>query len=220
MFEQNPIVSEAGMSQVSGTPGSAVGLNPNSIAAAIQANNGVTNLSNGVVYNVYPIPATFTWTVYSNNGTGAASTTVYGFNNNVLNAAVTTNGSAADSIVNSYGDGFSGKVYENYARSTNNGQGVYIKGMTVQATNYTSGAQVSSPFSTMNLTIITTNGYGSSVPVSIDFNEALRNTQYQVGILTIMKGFYLNSLTQLKLLLPANTQLVFTLMTQSASFNG
>lgn len=200
-----------------------VGINPNSnpanaVAQAIQQNAGITNLSNGVVYNVYPIPATFTWSVSSTNA--GAATTVYGFNNNVMNAAVTTNGGGAATIVNTYGDGFSGKIYENYARSTNNGQGVFIKGMTVQATNYTSGAQVSAPFSTMNLTIISTNGYGANVPVSIDFNEALRNTQFQVGILTVMKGFYLNSLTQLQLLMPINTSLVFTLMTQSASFNG
>lgn len=215
MLEQ--VTLDAGTTSVAANPNASPA---NSIAQAIQANAGITNLTNGVVYNVFPIPATFTWTVYSNNATGAVATTVYGFNNNVMNAAVTTNGSGAASIVNTYGDGFSGKIYENYARSANNGQGVYIKGMTVQSTNYTSGAQTSTPFSTMNLTIITTNGYGASVPVSIDFNEALRNTQYQVGILTIMKAFYLNSLTQLQLSLPANTQLVFTLMTQSASFNG
>lgn len=200
--------------------GAATNTSANAIANAIQQNAGITNLSGGVTYNVYPIPATFTWSVSSNNGGGAASTTVYGFNNNVLNAAVTTNGSGAASIVNAYGDGFTGKVYEQFARSANNGQGVMIKGMTIQATNYTTGAQVTAPFSTMNMTIITTNGYGPTVPVSIDWNEALRNTQYQSGILTIFKPWYLNSLTQIQLLLSVNTALVITLMTQSSSFNG
>lgn len=190
------------------------------IGAAIQNNAGITNLSGGVVFNVYTIPTSLTWSVSSNNATGSGTVTVYGFNNNVLNSAVVNNGAGADSIANTYGDGFSGKVYENYFRSANAGQGMRILGMTIEATNYTSGSQVSSVFSTMSLNIIAANGQGSTIPLPVNLQEAVRNTQYQSGILTIKKDFYLNSLTQLSLSLPKDTKLVFTLFTDASGFNG
>ncbi len=190
------------------------------VAQAVNANQGIINLSKGVMYNVYPMPTSLTYSVSSNNGGGAASTTVYGFNNGTLNPAVTTNGSGAASIVNTFGDGLSGRQYANLALSANAGMGIKILGFTIQASNYTSGVATPSAFSTLNLTVITQNGYGATVPQTIDLNQALRNTQYNSGMLTLVYGFYLNSLTQLQMVLPVNTSLVFTLFTEASGFTG
>lgn len=195
----------------------AVGTPAQQLAAAVQQNAGVANLSNGTVFNLFTIPTSFSWTVSSTDA--GAATTVYGFNNNVLNAAVTNNGGGAGTIVNTYGDGFTGKVYENYARSANGGMGVKILAMTIESTNYTSGAQTT-PFSTLAFNIIAANGQGSVIPIPVNLQEAVRNTQYQSGILTVKKPFYLNALTQLSLLMPINTKLVITLFTEASGFNG
>lgn len=190
------------------------------VAQAVNANQGIINLSQGVMFNVFPMPTSLTYSVSSNNGGGAASTTVYGFNNSTLTAAVTTNGSGAASIVNTFGDGLSGRLYTQLASSANAGMGIKILGFTIQATNFTSGVAAPTAFSTLNLTVITQNGYGSTVPQTIDLNQALRNTQYNSGMLTLVYGFYLNSLTQLQMVLPVNTSLVFTLFTEASGFAG
>lgn len=202
---------------------STTGVGPNiaaQVAQAVNANQGIINLSQGVMYNVYPMPTSLTYSVSSNNGGGAASTTIYAFNNGSLNAAVTTNGSGAASIVNTFGDGLLGRLYSQLALSANAGMGIKILGFTIQASNFTSGVAAPTAFSTLNLTVITQNGYGATVPQTIDLNQALRNTQYNSGMLTLVYGFYLNSLTQLQMVLPVNTSLVFTLFTEASGFTG
>lgn len=190
------------------------------IAAAINKTQGTINLTNGVVYNIFTIPSSFTVTNSSNAVTGSGTVTQYLFNNSVLNAAVTTNGSAGGSIVNTYGDGFVGRIYDAYLKSANNGQGIKITGFTVIATNYTNGDQTSVPFTGLNMNLIAANGQGSVIPIPFDLTEAVRNTQYQVGTLTIAKEFYLSSLTQLSYQLPANTIMSWTFFTEASSFKG
>jgi len=118
------------------------------------------------------------------------------------------------------GDGFSGRIYDAYLSSANNGRGILIKGFTVIATNYTTGAQTSVPFNGLNMNLIAANGQGSVIPVPFDLSEAIRNTQYQVGTLTVNKSFYLSSLTQLNYQLPANTSMSWTFFTEASSFAG
>ncbi len=187
------------------------------IAQTIAANQGVINLSKGITYDVYLIPTSLTYSVTSTNA-GAANTTIFAFNNNVLNALVTVNsGGVAASIVNTFGDGFSGKVYEQYFRSANQGKGIKIIGFTLQITTL-AGVATPAAFSTLAMTILSTNGYGQNVPVSIDMNQALRNTQFNSGMLTLAYNFYLNSLTQISMSLPINTSLTLTLFTEGSGF--
>lgn len=190
------------------------------IAQALQQAQGVQNLSNGVVYNIFTMPTSFTATIYSNNGGGAATTTVYLFNAGILNSAVTTNGSGAASIATTYGDGFSGNVYNQYFRSANNGMGVKFVGFTVIATNYTTGAQTASPLTTLSMNLINANGQGGTIPIPFDLSEALRNTQYQSGTLSVLKSWYQNGLNQFSMSLTANTQLNFVFFTEASSFKG
>lgn len=188
------------------------------LAATAENLQGVKDLSNGKVINMFPIPSNFNVTISSNNGGSAESKTMYLFNESFLNASPTTNGSGANSIVTTYGDGFSGRVYEQYIKLANAVRGIRFNGFTVVATNYTSGAQIATPFTTMNLSLQICNGQGGRIPVQIDLNEAVRNTQYQVGTLTIVKPVYLNALSQFELTLPINTTLAFTFFTDKASF--
>lgn len=188
------------------------------LAAAAENANGVKDLSNGKVVNMFPIPSNFNVTISSNNGVSAEAKTMYLFNESFLNASPTNNGSGAASIVTTYGDGFSGRVYEQYIKLANTTRGIRFNGFTVQATNYTSGAQVTTPFASMSLALQICNGQGGRLPVQIDLNEAIRNTQYQSGILTVTKPMYVNALSQFQLSLPINTTLAFTFFTDASSF--
>jgi len=188
------------------------------VAAAINQQSGIQNLSNGVVYDIYTIPTSLIYTVTSTNA-GVAKT-VYAFNNDVLNAAVTTNDSAANSIVNTYGDGFLGRIYNQYLKTANGGRGIKMLGFTINATNFTSGVGAPSALITLALNLISANGQGSIIPIPFDLSEALRNTQYVSGMLTVKKEFYFNALSQLQMYLPINTSLTFTMFTEASGFAG
>lgn len=180
-------------------------------------NPAAYTLSNKV-YDIYTIPPNITFTSKSNNATGAGSVTQYIFNNSYFNAAVTTNGSGAASIVNTYGDGFTGKGYEQLFGSVNGGAGLWIKGFTVQAVNHTSGAQLSTPYNTLNFQVLNANLQNGMTPVPFDVQSAVNNLQQQVGILTIRQGFRINALGQLSYTHPENTDFAWTFFTQASSF--
>lgn len=181
------------------------------------ANPSAYSLSNKV-YDIYTIPTTLTFTSKSNNATGAGTVTQYIFNNSFFNAAVTTNGSAAASIVNTYGDGWTGKGYEQLFGSVNQAAGLFIKGFTVQAVNHTSGAQLSTPYNTLNFQVLNANLQGTMTPVPFDVQSAVNNMQQQIGILTIRQGFRINALSQLSYSHPENTDFAWTFFTQASSF--
>lgn len=178
---------------------------------------GVVNVSGGKIYDIYTVPPVLNFTTASNNGGGAGTVTQYIFNTSVLNPAVTTNGSGAGSITNTYGDGFSGRVYDSLLSNANGGSGVFIKGFTIQSTTTSTGAQISTPFNTLQMNIQNANGQGGSTPVPVDVTAAIRNNQFQVGILTVVFPFTLNGLNQISLSLPANTTFSFTFTTENGS---
>jgi hypothetical protein len=184
-------------------------------APATQA--GVYSAAPGKVYDVFTIPPVLNYSTVSNNATGAGTVTQYIFNNTTLNAAVTTNGSGAASIVNTYGDGFSGRVYDKGVASWNGGRGVLIKGFTITSTTGSTGAQYSAAFATLNMQILNANSQGGVTPVPVDVSAALRNSQFQIGVLTVGFEFYLNSLNQLSLNLPRNTTFAITFVTENGS---
>lgn len=181
------------------------------------AGQGVTILSNKT-YDIFAVPPTLTYTTSSNAGSGAATVTQYIFNNDVLNAAVTTNTSGSASIVNTYGDGFTGKVYQNGFRSWNGGRGILIKGFTLTVTNYTSGAQVNTYFNTMNFSLLNANFQGGTIPIVFDLSAAINNQQYQSGIISPKQAFYLNAGSQLSFSLPSNSVFAYTFMTEASNF--
>ncbi|MBA2610546.1 MAG: hypothetical protein H0U95_01150 [Bacteroidetes bacterium] len=104
------------------------------IATDLNNNSGVMNLSNGKTIDLFPIPQTLSLTVTSTDA--GAAVTNYLFNTNSLSPAVTTNGGGANTIVNTYGDGYSGKGYEQLFRAANSGRGILIKGFTIKSTTF------------------------------------------------------------------------------------
>lgn len=190
------------------------------LANAMNSQAGTSDLSQGQILNTTPsIPSSLTLTISSNNGDGALTKTVNVFNNSFLTQALTDNGSGAASISYTWGDGFSGTVYEQMFKF-NGGQGILISGFTIISTNFTTGAQIATPFNTINMTLLAQNGNGASIPYNIKLAEALRNTQYQNGMLTPVVPFYINPLSQLQLSIPANTTIAFTFFTPTSSFRG
>lgn len=177
---------------------------------------GVKTLSDKT-YDIFALPPNFTVTTVSASGSGAATKTQYLFNNTTMNALVTDNGSGAGSIVSTYGDGFSGRVYDAIVASQNGGRGVLIQGFTVQSTTNSTGAQNSAAFNTMNFQILNANAQGGTFNIPLDVNSAITNAQYQVGILTIRQNFWLNTANQISVSLPVNTAFAFTFFTQTGN---
>jgi hypothetical protein len=205
---------------ISVTPSTTQTTGISDVVSALKQSQGVVNLSNGVVYNIFTIPTSFTVTTQSIAGAGALTVTQYIFNNSVMNAILTNNGKGAASIVNTFGDGFGGRIYDAYLKSANNGFGIKMNGFTVVATVDSTGDQTSTPFNTLNMNLIAANGQGSVIPIPFDVNEAVRNTQYQVGTLTVNKEFFLSSLTQISYSQPADTVFAWTFFTEASGFKG
>lgn len=214
-----PLQRNAGVAEYVGTSQPVLNNQAQQLANAINSQAGTSNLSSGSVIDQRPIPSSLSVTIASNNGGGAAATTTNIFNNSFLTAAATTNGSGAASIVNTFGDGFSGVVYEQLFKF-NGGRGILITGFTLIATLSSTGVQISTPFNTMNLTLNVQNGNGNSIPNNIKMAEAVRNTQFQNGILTPVVPFMLNPLCQLQMSVPVNTTFAFTFFTDMSTFQG
>jgi len=190
----------------------------NNIATDLNNNSGVMNLSNGKTIELFPIPPTLSFTATSTDAGG--SVTNYIFNNNSLTASTTNNGGGANTIVNTYGDGYSGKGYEQLFRAANAGRGILLKGITVKSTTL-AGLLDSTFFTVANLKAIFADLQGAGVlPANINLDMAVRNTAFKDGILTVVFPFYLNALTQLSYLQPKNSAIYFTFFTEASSFSG
>lgn len=188
----------------------------NTVAQDLQQNSGVSNLSNGKIAELYPIPTSLAFTSASPDSGAAVSQ--YIFNNSDFNAATTSNGVGV--IVNTYGDGFTGKGYQQLFRTANNGRGLLIKGFTVKATT-AAGILDSTFFTSANLSILYTNlRNGGVLPIDIDLDMAVRNTAFKDGILTVVFPFYINALTQIKYTQPKNSSTYWTFFTEASTFNG
>jgi len=182
-----------------------------------QQTPGVVDFTRGKIFDIFTLPPEFTFTTASDNGAGALTKTQYIFNQTTLNAGVTNNGSGANSIVNTYGDGFTGKVYDAVVASWGDGRGVRMKGFTVTSTTTTTGAQIATAINTLQMQILNANGQGGSTPVPITVTAALRNSQYQIGVFTIAFEFVLNTLNQISISQPANTTFAFTFVTETGT---
>lgn len=187
------------------------------VPASNQAGPGVVNLTQGKLFDIFTVPPVLTFTTASNNGTGAATVTQYIFNPNVMTAPVTTNGSGANSIVNTYGDGYTGKIYEQLQRSANGGRGIFVRGFTVTSTTTSTGVQYPTGVNTMSMQILNANSQGGSTPVPVNVSSALRNSQFQSGVFTVEFKFFLNAMSQISVSLPANTTFAFTFFTETGS---
>lgn len=192
----------------------------NGISKGLNQNNSnvfVLKQPQGPV-NRRPIPDTLDYTAASNNGTGAASKTLYIFNEDIYNESPTTNGSGANSITFSYGDGFSGNWYNASFNNYHEGQGMYIYGFNVAFTTTTTGVSNLSAFNQSNFQYNPYNGYGSPEPIPINFNQALRNTAYIQGLLTFRWEGFISRMGQFSIVIPPNNTLTMSFFTNPQAF--
>jgi hypothetical protein len=198
-----------------GAQANAMAVFANTLGTAItnankQNTQGIFDLRNGVV-NDMPLPPAVKFTSASNNAADAETVTQYIFNNNSFTALVTDNGSGASSITNAYSDGFSGKWNEQAMRSYAGGQGLRVYGFNVQYT--IAGVANPSALVGANMAWTVYNGYNKSIPYDLDFSQALRNTQYNAGLLTFQWDAFLSSVGQFQIEVPANNTLTLSWFT-------
>jgi len=182
------------------------------------ANNvGATQPQQGIVvipgeFDLRPVPPAMTQTQASATGGSAAAKTGYFLNEAFFNSTPTNNGSGANSIVTTYGDGWSGKGYTNLASM---GNGIKCYGFTLQYVVTSGGAQDPSGLSTANPTILVSNLVGANqIPYGVPLNAGARNTQYLSGTMTIAYVFWMNSLTQFSYNIPVGDTVTLTVNTQ------
>lgn len=189
----------------------------NQLAQAIQQNAGVIDVSSGKIIQDSPKPTSLNVTVTSATGVSAETATINIFNNNYFTALDTDNGSGGGSITYTWGDGFTGKGYERLFASNNNGNGIGIRGFTLQVTVNSTGASTAAYFNTMNMAIEMVNMMGRKMPFSADLVEAIRNSQYIAGTLTVRFPFVLNPYMQIVYEQPADTKFAWSFITQYSS---
>lgn len=195
------VASQEMASQMSATP-----------KVAVQQDNVVRIAGK---WDMFPIPPAMTKVVTSATGAGAEAKTSYFGNEDAFNATATNNGSGAASIVNTYGDGFSGKSYNRlFAQPSINSTGLMCYGFTLQYVVTNGGAQDPSGITTANPTLLTANGTGSNmIPRGIVLSSGARNTQYLTGVMTVAYNFVMNSITQLSYNIPVGDSVTLTVLT-------
>lgn len=180
------------------------------MASAMAGMNNVTNqyttdLSSGSVTTTYPIPKTINWSATSAAGSGARAVEMFIFNEDQYNASPTTNGSAANSVTTTYGDGFNGKQYNQLLKFPGDtvGKGIKIYGWNIIYTVASSGVQDPNGLLNADFTWNTLNGYGKFIPETIDLSPGVNPGNFQDGLLRIEYPMYLNDISQFSINLPA-----------------
>lgn len=179
----------------------------------IQSDNTIDQTG---LLDLFPVPPAMTKTVTSATGGGAVAKTTYFGNEDAFNASPTNNESGANSMVNTYGDGFSGKSYNRlFAQPTIAGSGLACYGFTFAYVVTNGGAQDGAGLTTANPTILVANGTGSNmIPRGTVLSAGLRNTQYLPGTMTVRYSFTFNSLMQISYNIPVGDSVTATIMTQ------
>ncbi len=174
-------------------------------SAQMQNNQGIFDISGGKEVNIFPITESIDFSAASNNADGGAITKIYFFNNGIV-PLVTTNGSGANSIVNTYGDGYNGVVYDRLFASATQGQGVKVYGFNIDFLA-ADGSQNPNALTTAQLSLQVQDGNGNMIPVPLKIERAKRNTQYIAGLLTVKWVGYINCLCQFSCNLPKGNTL-------------
>lgn len=169
------------------------------LANAIQNQSGVVDIRSGEapVY-IMPLPKSSNYTIANSNASGAEEVTVWVFNEDVLKNTLTDNviASGKEPVI-SYNDGFSGKLISQLIKFARGGRGMRVREITITGKN-ASGVQDDAAISSMDLAV---QGYqairGTAVPQNYDLTEALRNTQFKDGMVTVKVDFFINCVNQI-----------------------
>lgn len=163
------------------------------IANAFQQSQGVYRVGDPTI-ELCDNPTNSTITFKGRNAADNANAAVnaYALNVDALNTS--------DGFVPTYDDGFTGKLINRQIAVRNLGRGLKVKSITFVALN-SGGSQDASVLQALALSFVTyTVKSGIIVPKPIDLSAAIRNTQFQSGILTLEfpNGLWLNAVTQIK----------------------
>ena len=191
-----------------------------SLVSAISQAQGVVNIGADQSIQGVKVPTSLSVSITSAEGSGAVATTLNLFNDAVFGNQVTNNGSGNNTITYNWGDNTSnGKYYTELCRLMNNGMGIGIRGFNIACTflNGTSNQQF---FSTANVTTLLNTLRGNFIPREVSVEDAVRNTAFNSGLLTVVQPIMLNTLMQLTLEIPVANIVTLTMFTEASSFKG
>lgn len=167
------------------------------VAQAISQTNGIIDLRGSMPIELYDKPTTSLLTSKGRNAADNANGEVqaYAFNEDAYNVSELTADGAAGYLV-TYNDGFTGKNLRRHICFDNAGRGLAYNQLTITAKD-SNGDQDVTLIENMQLTILTYTVIGGrEKPVVVDLASAIRNTQFQSGIVTILLDGWVNSQTQ------------------------
>jgi len=167
------------------------------VAAAIAQSNGVIDLRDGTGQpkEYYSKPTSTLITTKGRNAADNADGEVqaYVFNADVFNTSVLTAGGAGFEPL--YNDGFDGKNINRHILCDNGGRGLRFSQITF--IGKVDNTQDITVLQALNLQIQTYNVIGGAPKGdTFDVASAIRNTQFQSGILTILLDAWVNAETQ------------------------
>ena len=198
MITSLPSTPAQPMPSGNGNGSSTIQVNVNNNSAIDQSNEPILDpMSTRAV-----TPSTLTKRTTSDAGVGAAVVIGFFLNEDSYNLTVTDNGAGAGTVVSTYSDGWVGLGYNNLAKSSNSGRGIMCYGFSMVFTT-TAGAQDSSGLANANPSYITVNNVnGGTLDIGQPLNEGIRNTQFQVGTMTVLRKFFMSAVNQISYNVP------------------
>lgn len=177
----------------------------NQLANAIQNNAGIIDIRTGaVVDELYPLPDSTTFSVDASSAANSTAIKVWVFNEDVLKSTIEDNTyvGAPNKPTLSYNDGFDGRLINGLIKNFRNGRGMRISEITVIGKD-ASDVQQDSAIMDMDLRLVAYNATrGSEQSKPYDLSEALRNTQFKDGMVTVKVDLMINAVSQLEFYCP------------------
>jgi len=173
------------------------------LANALNQQSGIIDLSQGRQFELYVKPTSTVVTTYglAVDGTTPGQSISYIFNEAIYKTSVLSADGTSASKQPTYNDGtfhnVTGGNINRHILCDNLGRGLNFKLITFVGIDG-SGNQDITILQNMNLTVQTYNTQGGSpVPQTFDVSSAIRNTQFQSGILTVALDVWVNAETQM-----------------------
>ena len=192
MFTRNPQTTSL---EKVGTPVAA------SLAKDIQNNAGKIDISEGMVIELWPVAKTTKVNVTNPNTAKSADVTVYVFNENTLKNTFSDNvypdGAAdIDKPTVAYNDGFKGNFIKELIHGSNQGRGLKCVELTIIGKD-ASGVQSDEAILALDAALQSYNPVrGTAMPLNVDFGEAIRNSAFKDGFVTVAIEFWVNRVSQ------------------------
>ena len=156
--------------------------------------------------SVYPLPEQFVFQVSSAAGVGAVNQNISLFNNDIF-GLTTNNGSGANSITYTFGDGTNnGAVISNMLAFARKGLGGVLFGYSLRANLIGSGEGNPAALAVTKPTFVTNNGLGAAIPLSMVITQNQTRGDFDQSVEVISTVINLARFSQLQVVVvPGNT---------------